>query len=360
MKKKAVWFLAGLCTLGLLAGCGKDKEEEKEHVTLGDYQNLSLEVESPEATEDDLRSSIEGLMAYYPAYEATDKTVVEDGDTVDIDFEGLKDGVAFEGGTAQGQKLTIGSHRFIDGFEEGLIGANVGDSLELNLTFPDPYDSNPDLAGQDVVFKVKVNAIVAPVEMSYETLTDEYVSSNFGYETVQAMKDALMEMIAGQKKDNAEGNTRTALINRLKEVCKVDSLPEGVLDERVAKYKKQVEAMCQEQYQMSLSEYLASRGQTEEDFNTEAVNSMQQNIELEMIVTAIAEAEGIELDEEGYKTYVEQMMSNYGFSDEESLYEEYGEDYIRNAYVCNKTLDYLLENATVNYTNSAEPAPEGE
>lgn len=358
MKKKVILLLAGLCTLGLLAGCGEDKEENKEHVTLGDYQNLSVELGSPNATEDDLRSYVQALTAYFPAYETTDKTVVEEGDTVDIDFEGMKDGVAFEGGTAQGQKLTIGSHSFIDGFEEGLIGANVGDELELDLTFPDPYDRNPDLAGQPVVFKVKVNAIVTPVEMSYDTLTDEYVSANFGYDTVQAMKDGLMERIAQQKQDSAESDKRNAIMERLKEVCTVNSLPDGLLDERVAKYKEQMEKMCQEQYQMSLSEYLKSVGQTEEEFQTTTVNSMQENIELELILAAIAEAEGFEVDEEGYQAYVDQMVTYYGFSDAQGLYEEYGEEYLKNAYLCSKTLDYLVEQATVKYKDSGESIPE--
>ena len=89
-----------------------------------------------------------------------EKSVVESGDTVNIDFEGKKDGVAFDGGTSQGYNLTIGSGSFIDGFEDGLIGVNVGDTVDLNLTFPEGYQ-NADLAGQDVVFTVTVNFICA-------------------------------------------------------------------------------------------------------------------------------------------------------------------------------------------------------
>lgn len=350
MKKKLIWSLAGLCILGLLAGCGKDKgkEDAKELVTLGDYQNLSVELDTSEVTEDELRSYVEGMIAYYPAYELSDKTVVENGDTVDIDYEGLKDGVAFAGGTAEGQKLTIGSGSFIPGFEEGLIGANVGDSLELNLTFPDPYPNNPDLAGQPVVFKVTVNGIVTPVDMSYDTLTDEYVSANLGYETVQAMKDGLKEYLNNQKQSTAENNKRTAIMNQLMEICTIESLPEGLLDERVSKYKEQMEAMCQEQYQMGLSEYLESISRTEEEFNTEIVDYMKENIELELVLTAIAEKEGMEVDEKEYQTYVDNMVANYQFEDAQGLYDEYGEDYIKNSYLCNKVMDYLVENVTVN------------
>lgn len=357
MKRRMILLLTGLCTLGLLAGCGKDKEEE--YVTLGDYQTMSVELDSPEVTEDDVRAYVESMLAYYPEYETVDKTVVEEGDTVDIDYQGLLDDVAFEGGTASGAKLTIGSGRFIAGFEEGLIGANVGDSLDLNLTFPDPYSSNPDLAGQEVVFKVTVNAIVQPVAMTYDGLTDEYVSANLGYETVQAMKDELMEYLTNQKQSNAESNKRSAIISNLTENCPVSALPEGLLDERVAKYKEQMEAMCQEQYQMSLSEYLESQNQSEEDFNTEIVNYMEENIRLELILTAIAKAEGLEIDEEGYQTYVDSMVNNYGFEDEKGLYEEYGEDYIRTSYLCNKAMDYLVENVKVTYKGADAAGEEG-
>ncbi len=355
MKKKMILLLAGICTFGMLAGCGKDKDGA-DSVTLGDYKEISVEMENTEVTEDEIRAYVESMLAYYPVYETTDKTTVEEGDTVDIDYQGLKDDVAFDGGTAQGQKLTIGSGSFIDGFEEGLIGANVGDSLDLNLTFPDPYEKNPDLAGQPVVFKVTVNAIVKPVEMSYDTLTDEYVSANLGFETVQAMKEELSRNMASQKQNNAESSKRSAIIKNLQETCTVEEVPEAALEERVGKYKKQMEEMCQEQYQMSLSDYLAAQNQTEEDFNTEITNYMRENMELEMMLTAVAKAEGIEVDEEGYQTYVESMVNNYGFADEAALYEEYGEDYVKTSYLCTKAMDYLAENVKVTYKDGAGDA----
>lgn len=197
MKKRFAVLLALSLTLGVLAGCG-DKtntdggnttESQKEsaiagataaaeyeseipvvdgdvdvlsNVTLsGDYKGLELSIaKQTEVTDEDVENIAIQTYNQMGAKSNVEKTVVESGDTVNIDFEGKKDGVAFDGGTSQGYNLTIGSGSFIDGFEDGLIGVNVGDTVDLNLTFPEGYQ-NADLAGQDVVFTVTVNFICA-------------------------------------------------------------------------------------------------------------------------------------------------------------------------------------------------------
>lgn len=163
------------------------------------------------------------------------------------------------------------------------------------------------------------------------------------------MKEELKASITDRKEGNAESYKRAAIIDKLAEICTIDSLPEGLLDERVAKYREQMEAMCKEQYQMELSEYLASINKTEEEFHTEIVDYMKENIELELMLTAIAEKEGMKVDKEGYQAYVDNMVNQYGFEDAQGLYDEYGEDYIEDSYLCNKAMEYLVENVTVNY-----------
>lgn len=327
-----------------------------DYVTLGEYKGIELSVEKAEVTEADVKEYVESMLAYYPAYENLDKTVVENGDVVNIDYEGLLDDVAFDGGTAAGQYLEIGSGSFIDGFEEGLIGAKVGDKLALNLTFPDPYQNNPDLAGKAVVFNVTVNAIVQKVEMTYETLTDEYVLSNFEMENVQALKDNVTETLNSTNEYYAQSNARSAMLDKILEICKVNELPEGVLDERVKQYKDQFAAMCKDQYGLELAEYLEQSGISEEEFDTQTVEYMQENVEMELMLLAIAEKEGIELDAEGYQTYVANMMSNYGFADEATLYDTYGEAFVQDSYICNKVLDKLMEEAVITYTQPVEEA----
>lgn len=371
MKKNTVLLLTGLCALTLLGGCGKDKSKENgeadrgydpaEYVTLGEYKGLEIYVEKSEVTDADVQSYIEQMVANYPDYAASDKTKVEDGDFVNIDYEGLMDGAAFSGGTASDQVLEIGSDSFIDGFEDGLIGANVGDKLALNLTFPDPYQNNPDMAGKDVVFNVTVNSIVTPVTVTCDTLSDEYVARNFSYygiTTAQGMKDYVREYLESSNDYTLESNKRSAVLEKLSEVCQVKELPEGLLDKRVVDYKERFEDMCQKNYGMSTAEVLEKYYQeTEENFNTETVEYMKGNLETELILLTIADKEEIELDEEGFQEFVSSMMSNYSYSSEEELYEDYEKSYVQDSYRCNLAISMLVENAKVTYT---EPEAETE
>ena len=182
MKRKITALIIAVCAVSLIGGCGGKGTSDKgqntaegtedsdgetsatsynvdECVKLAEYKGLEVTLGAYEVKEEDVKSNIESTLASYPNYIDTDKTTVEEGDIANIDYEGLKDGVAFEGGTAQGANLEIGSNSFIDGFEDGLIGKKVGEDVELNLTFPEDYQ-NTELAGQAVVFKVKINKIV--------------------------------------------------------------------------------------------------------------------------------------------------------------------------------------------------------
>ena len=373
MKKKLVILLAAACAVSMLGGCGTDKKSDKketkeetsakdieydasDYVTLGAYKGMEVTLDSNyEVTEEDVKNEIESLLVSYPAYEDSDKTTVENGDFVNIDYEGLKDGVAFDGGTAQGTILEIGSGSFIDGFESGLIGVNVGDTVSLNLTFPENYQ-NTELAGQAVVFNVTVNKIVNKAEMTYDTITDQYVTDNFsssGYETVQDLKDGVKEQLTQNNESSRESDTQSAILEKLKEVCTVNSLPDGVLDQRVKEYKEQMETALKEMYNMEMEDYLSAINKTQEDFDTEITDYMQQNLEMEMILTAIADKEKIEVDEEGYKEYLASAVSNGGYEDEDALMEEYGEAYVKAIYRNNKAMDMVKENAVVIYGDSA-------
>lgn len=374
MKKKLVVLLAAVCAVSMLGGCGSDKKNDKksdkkeskstasidynasDYVTLGDYLGMQVSLDSNyEVTDDDVKSKIETLIASYPAYEDTDKTTVENGDFVNIDYEGLKDGVAFDGGTAKGTVLEIGSNKFIDGFESGLIGANVGDTVSLNLTFPENYQST-ELAGQAVVFNVTINKIVTKQDINYDNITDQYVADNFssqGYETVQALKDGVKEQLTKSNESTKETDTQSAILEKLQEVCTVNSLPDGVLDQRVKEYKDEMEKTLQDKYNMSVEDYLSSMNQTQEEFDTEVNDYMQKNLEVELILTAIADKEGIEVDEDGYKEYINNIISNGNYADENALMDEYGEDYVKNIYRNNKAMDLITEKAVVTYGSTA-------
>lgn len=368
MKRKLVILLAAVCAVSLLGGV-KEKKESKDnktakdmeydasdYVKLGKYKELKVSLDSNyEVTDEEVKSSIESLLATYPAYEDTDKTTVENGDFVNIDYEGLQDGEAFDGGSAKGTVLEIGSNSFIEGFESGLIGAKVGDKVKLNLTFPEDY-RNTEMAGADVVFNVTVNKIVTKKDVTYDNMTDQYVADNFaasGYKTVEELKKGMKDQLTQSKATSKETDTQNAVWKKLKEECTIKSLPKGVLDQRVKEYKEKMEKMVKETYDMDMKEYLKSNNTTQEEFDTQITDYMQENLEMELILTAIAEKEKIKVDEKGYKEYLQNVITNGGYEDEEALMKEYGEEYVKSVYRNNKAMEMIRENAEVTYGDAA-------
>lgn len=377
MKKKMIVLLAAVCVVSLLGGCGgkKDSSEGAETtedtnaseeqtgeisydveqcVKLGEYKGLELTLGTYEVTDEDVKNNIESTLASYPSYEDTDKTTVEEGDIVNIDYEGLKDGVAFDGGTAQGANLEIGSGSFIDGFEDGLIGKKVGEKVALNLTFPEDYQSE-ELAGQAVVFNVTINKIVKESYMTYDTVTDEFVASNFisdGYQNVEDMKNGVREKLESNNETNKQTDTQNAMFEKLHENCTV-TLPDGLLEQRIQEYMDQFTANLTNNYNMQLADYLSSMGTTEDEFNEQVRQYIEESLTNQLILEAIAKKENIEADEEGYTAYKQGVITDYGYESEDALVEQYGEDYIKSAYISDKAMQYVIDNAKITYDANA-------
>lgn len=326
-------------------------------VTLGDYSGLKISLENTyKVTKADVEEYALNAAESnaQPVYRDTDKKKVEEGDTVNIDYEGKKDGVAFDGGTAQGYNLTIGSNQFIDGFEDGLIGVKVGKTVDLNLTFPEGYPSE-DLAGADVVFTVKVNKIVEEDPDAKFELNDEYVQQNTNFKTVEEYKENVKSYLESRNESDKERDTRQAVIDKLLEICEV-TMPEDLLDARVSDYIVQfTNNNCSEG--QSLADFLTDNynGMSEDDFREDIKNEMQVNLETELILEAIVNKEKLELDEEAFQEFVKEQMSSYGYETEEDFYKangvnaKSGEAYERKVYVCNRALDMVVENAAVKY-----------
>lgn len=364
MMTKRLIAAATVCALAVsVIGCGSNSGsvnkirsyDVEKYVTLGDYDGMEVEVAGDfEVSDEDVVDYINGMLSYYPSYEDTDKQTVEDGDCVNIDYEGKKDGVAFDGGTAQGYVLEIGSNTFIDGFEEGLIGVNVGETVDLNLTFPEDYQS-ADLAGADVVFTVTVNKIVKKVETTYDQLTDEYVSDNLNYESVDALYNDTKSYMEDDCEQNRVVAERSAVLDKLIENSKV-AIPDGLLEMKVDQYIQQfTKQNCQDG--KTLSDYLsANYNMTEEDFNSTITSEMEENLDDEMVLEALVKAEGETLDEEGFASYVASAMKDGSYETEEDLYAAYdsdyedGRSYLEHRYLLTNALTNLLDKCKITYT----------
>lgn len=393
MKKKAVALLLCVSMMMTLNACGKTNKDNTQgtetvaetetevipssaditydagdYVSLGDYMNMEVTLDKDYQVTDDMVKNYvnNNVIANYPYYVESDKTVVENGDVANIDYEGLLDGEAFDGGTAQDYDLEIGSGSFIDGFEDGLIGAEVGKETDLNLTFPDDC-GNSDLAGKEVVFKVTVNAIKEKQDITYDTLTDEYVtylSDKLGasYETVNDLTSDIRTYLEEQANSSRTQAIRSAVIAKLPEVCTVNALPDGLLDARMQEYLKKFEdTYCKD---TTLEDYLSSTyNTTVDDFKTQVQSEIETELDTQLILEAIAAVENIEFDEDGFNSYVSSLLSSYGYDSEDALYENYaqtaedGKAYLQTIYLCNKALDRVIENTNVTY-NAAEESTE--
>lgn len=199
-----------------------------DHVTLGEYKGIEVVSSSQAVTDEEVDAYINYLTSMSSEQEeVTDRDVVENGDVVNIDFEGKKDGVAFDGGTAEGYDLTIGSGSFIEGFEEGLIGVKKGETVDLDLTFPEDYHSE-ELAGTAVVFTVTVNGIYQTQPMEFN---DEFVAG-LGIENVSTTEEYrayLKTMMEESNVQAAEQDAQMQVLNLVTENASVSNVPEKLI-----------------------------------------------------------------------------------------------------------------------------------
>ena len=316
MRKKMIALFLCISTVAALSGCGSSKsststgnaDSAEKLVKLGDYKNIEVEVDkSYEISDNSVQETIENYFLTAPIYtENKEKDTVADGDVANIDYEGTKDGEAFDGGSAKGYNLKIGSGTFIDGFESGLIGKKVGETVDLNLTFPEDYGSE-DLAGKDVVFKVTINSIQDESYPTYDTLNDEYVKDNYndyyGVSTVEELK----KYVSDSLENNNNSAVGDALTDKLKEISKISDIPDSLTKER-----------------------------TKSD----------------LVWEAVAAKEGIKASGEDYDKFVDKMMSTLKFDKKDDLFDVYPETMVKRMYIEQEAKDKLIKQAKVKYVET--------
>ena len=353
MKKRVAKVMAMLLAAGVLAGCGSDGDKPlsqlnvDKYVTLGDYNNLNISMAPAEVTEEQVEQTMISIYMDYVSANAGGiiDRAVEVGDTINLDYVGKKDGVAFANGSAQGDQLTIGSGRFIDGFEDGLIGVMPGETVDLDLRFPDGY-GNPDLAGQDVVFTVTVNFIF-PEIAGIEDMRDEVVpyiefaDSSTVEEFRQFVNDALLE--AAQ--ENYVAALQDAIINQLVEQCEFKSLPEDMLEESRKTLTENLENVAAQLGATSEAVVSYYNGMSVEEYvETYAPKGVKQNLAFQ----AIANKEGLTVDDEELQAALEEYVANSGYDSEEAFLGDATKEDFRNYLMSLNVIDYLVEKVEAN------------
>lgn len=355
MKRKIYAIAAVLCSSLFLTACGskeylKDIKAEK-YVTLGNYMGIEAAVEKTEVPEGTVEQYISDN---YLAPKAEKKPVtgraVQEGDVANIDFVGYHNGEAFEGGTGAGYDLTIGSGQFIDGFEEGLIGANVGEKRSLDLTFPDPY-TNPDLAGEAVVFEVTVNSISENVEPE---LTDELVKELSeaginvgGSQTAQELTDWVNDLFEQSVESTYENEVEAALASAIMENSTFKELPE----EMVARYTQSIENSMNARAAsvgMNLAQYMQLYQGLDEAGYRAAFDEQGERMTRQYIMyQAIADREGLMPTKEEIDEEASALMTLYGYASREELEKSVDMQSLEEDLMRKKVAAFLKENGNI-------------
>ena len=344
-------FLTGTLLAMTLTGCGKvDNANPKpeDYIKLGLYKGLEYKMPSGEVTEEEIQDELMYLASSLATQEVVTEGVVENGDLANIDYMGKLDGVAFDGGTAQGYDLSIGSHSFIDGFEEGLIGTAIGDTVDLNLTFPEEYHAD-NLAGQDVVFTVTVNYVTKDI---IPELTDEVIKelSNGEYTNIEDYKAALEEQMVA---DNLEYNNLqvyTELLHMAVDNAEVvKDIPQDYIQTKISRMLINVQDYAKA-YNMDLESFLEQyMGMTKEEYNAQSIEYAVEAAKQSLVIRAIAAAEGIAVSEEDMQKAINEYIEQYGYKDEADFRAQTNMDDFEEYILTSKVEDFLYENANLTY-----------
>ena len=313
-------------------------------VKLGEYKGLTCTETDVSVSDDEVESQINStLTAHATAEQITDRAV-EDGDTVNIDFEGKIDGKTFDGGTASGASLTIGSGTFIDGFEDGLIGVKPGDKTTLKLKFPDEYKTNTDLAGKDVTFDVTVNYIKG--DDIVPELDDDFVKG-LNIDDVSNVKEYrayVKSQLQANKESEAEKSKQSELLQQAVDNAEIKEIPEELVTQYATQYTDYYKQYAS-YFGLELSDFLTQyMNQTEEEFNQSAEDYGKERAGYMLVVSAIAKAEKVDVDAL-YDEKVAQYAEQSGYADAATLEKDYSKRYLNQIIINEEVQNILEENA---------------
>lgn len=306
-----------------------------DYVDLGDYKGIELTKSITKVTDDDVTNEMESKAVELTGSDVT----VEDGDTAIIDFVGKLNGVAFDGGTASNYELEIGSGSFIDGFEDGLIGVKKGDTVDLNLTFPESYQST-ELAGKDVVFTVTVNGVKRKPQ-----LNDEWLAANTNYTTLAEFAAETKQKLEDAAETTASNTLESSGLDQVISNSTVKKYYKSLIEQGESQYEKRLNAYASA-YGKSLSELLAAQGMTESQYQNQKQKQAVSYAQVAMVVYAIAQDAGLSEADAEYQTILNDLANNYNM-DAATFSSTYGESLVKSSVMSQYAMNYIVSNANV-------------
>ena len=313
----------------------------KPDVTLGEYKGVEVKKEHTLVTEDDVNAEIEKERNKQAAEVSVDDRAVAEGDTVNLDYSGSVDGVKFAGGTAEGQTLKIGSHTFIPGFEEQMVGMNIGEEKDLNVTFPTEYHA-PDLAGKEAVFHVKVNSIT---ETQLPALDDDFAKDISEFDTLDAYKAdvrAKLEAQAAERDNNAFTN---AVIEKVMANATVE-IPDAMVERQIDSMVRNFEARLAQQG-LKLADFMKYTGQDEKSFRNQYRDQAEKSLRANLVLEAVENVEKFEAAEEEIDAEIEKFAKQIGqnVEDLKKNLTEGDREYFKADVIRDKAVKFLCDNA---------------
>ena len=359
MKKKLLAMLLAGCMVLSMTACGSKETEEPAETTeetagetaaidtsalgtsklteLGEYKGLTYVPMDTTVTDEEIEAEVQYMLS--TSFTKDPQEVATETSVVNIDYVGKKDGVAFDGGTAEGTELDIGNSHFIPGFAESIVGMKVGETKDCPMTFPENYHS-ADLAGAEVVFTITVNECWEKIPAE---LNDEFAQSK-GYDTVDALYAGIREMYETTLAQEAESDAEYQILTKVIANSNFE-LNEEEVNLYINDLKSQYEQMAA-YYGYDLETYIGmATGMSFSEFEAQCREIAVYRIQCPLIQNAVAEAEGLEVTDEIYQEKAEKYMAYYGYATVEELETAYTKETVMAQVKADVAVDFLMKNA---------------
>lgn len=313
----------------------------KPEVELGQYKGVEVAKADVEVTEDDINAELDKVREQNSRTVNVEDRPVQDKDMTVIDFEGFIDGQPFQGGKGENYPLTIGSHSFIDTFEEQLIGKNIGEETEVNVTFPEDYHAE-ELKGKPATFKVTVKEIK---EKQYDDLDDDFAQNVSDFDTLAEYKEDLKKTIGERKANEAKNKKEAEAIDKIIENAKMD-IPSAMVDTQVRQMAEDFSRRLQQQG-LSVEQYFQFTGLTADKLFADMQPEAEKRIKSRLVLEAIVKAENIEVSDEEYESELNKMAESYGMEVDKikEFMGEYEQKQIREDIAVQKAVDLVVAEA---------------
>lgn len=313
----------------------------KPPVTLGEYKGIEVEVAEVTVSDEEIEAELEKVREQNSRMDNVEDRPIQDGDITNIDFDGYVDGEQFEGGKAESHTLTIGSHSFIDGFEEQLIGKNVGDDVEVNVTFPEEYHAE-ELQGKPALFKVKINEIKVK---ELPELDDELAKDVSEFDTLDEYKDDIKTRLLGDKEKQSKTEKEDKLVDKVIEQAQID-IPELMINTQA---KQMLDEFAQNiQYQgISIEQYYQFTGTNQEQLQEQMTPQAIKRIQTRLVLEEIVKVEDIQVADEVFEENLVGMAESYKMEVDKlkELISEEEEKQMKEDLAVQKAVDLILETA---------------